>query len=378
MTMMRGPAATFLQTMPTSTPLDVLVVDDARPDCLLLGAWLDAAGARWEAVHDVRDALGALARRTFDVVVLDVDLGEGPSGFDLLERLSDRVEKRELDVVLVSTLGRAPDTLVRGFSLGVEQCLEKPVERVRFLAAMGELRGRAEQRNAHRRPSPRRRSETLTQPNIPKAFGELAITGAVTSRDTPSTGERHAGEPLEVAFDVLTGPKESEALHVVLIDVGADVARLEPAREAIRKALRADLAEADVPAAVDRAVGGEVAMAIVRQGRPSGALSIVTRGLPPFLVVTPGRAPLVVPPSGRDARRDLVLAPGSVLVGFTSGMIGSAVDMVTLMDRVGVSRFGASLALATRAQLTAVLEQARPEFGRRDAGLVLVGRRARS
>lgn len=366
----------WVDSLPPSRPLSVLVVDDSAPDCHLLGAWLETSDADWQAAHDVSSALHALATCHFDVVVLDVDLGEGPSGLELLARLEGPLSRRELEVVLVSTLGRAPELIARAFTLGADRCLAKPIERGRFLDAMTDL-ARRRSGTPSTAPGPEddppslpraKTSSRPTRPNFPVVSGELAITGDVV----PPAARDGAALPHSVGFDLVTG--EDDAFHLVVLDVGEEPDVLDYARQTAREALGSGTRPCDVPAVLDRRLGSKVGFAVVSHEGEAGALTLVTRGMPPFVVVPPGQSPLVVAPSGAEPTKRVVLPHGGVLVGFTAGMIGTAVDIVTLVERLGATRFGGNLARATRAQLGAILAEARPALAHRDAAVVVVGR----
>lgn len=105
-----------------------LIVDDAPVERLVMSALLESAGVRCEAVSDATDAMRALELDTFDVVVLDLDLGEGMTGFDVLRELRERADTKELPIVLVTSTARTPALLAKGYALGADDHLTKPVD----------------------------------------------------------------------------------------------------------------------------------------------------------------------------------------------------------------------------------------------------------
>ena len=66
--------------MQTATALDILLVDDDGPLREMLTRSFEREGHRVTAVADGDAALAAAGDQPFDVVLLDVALGEGPTG----------------------------------------------------------------------------------------------------------------------------------------------------------------------------------------------------------------------------------------------------------------------------------------------------------
>lgn len=78
--------------MLTSVGATVLLVDDHQFTRVTLGTALSARGCQVQAVASAREALALLvAGETFDVALLDLDLGTGPSGLDLAQELRRRL-----------------------------------------------------------------------------------------------------------------------------------------------------------------------------------------------------------------------------------------------------------------------------------------------
>src|SRR5262245_5332308 len=67
-------------------PLSVLVIDDEIGIRKALSACLEAEGHKVVAVSNGRDALSATTRKSFDLVFIDIQLGE-TSGMDLIPAL---------------------------------------------------------------------------------------------------------------------------------------------------------------------------------------------------------------------------------------------------------------------------------------------------
>ena len=66
--------------MQQSSALEILLVDDDRPLREMLTRSFEREGHRVTAVPDGDAALEAASERSYDVVLLDVALGAGPTG----------------------------------------------------------------------------------------------------------------------------------------------------------------------------------------------------------------------------------------------------------------------------------------------------------
>lgn len=103
---------------------DLLLIDDDRELCELLGSWLTQEGFQVRACHDGHSALTALAEHTPGAVVLDVMLPDG-SGLELLKQL--RSDYPELPVLMLSARGEPLDRIL-GLELGADDYLAKPCD----------------------------------------------------------------------------------------------------------------------------------------------------------------------------------------------------------------------------------------------------------
>ncbi|HCF2619354.1 TPA: response regulator transcription factor [Pseudomonas aeruginosa] len=96
---------------------ELLLIDDDRELCELLGTWLVQEGFSVRASHDGAQARRALAEQTPDAVVLDVMLPDG-SGLELLKQLrGDQLSAR----------GEPLDRIL-GLELGADDYLAKPCD----------------------------------------------------------------------------------------------------------------------------------------------------------------------------------------------------------------------------------------------------------
>jgi DNA-binding NtrC family response regulator len=110
----------------------VLVVDDEERVRETLRRLLQAEGVAVETAEDVEDAQRRIARRCFDVLILDQHL-RGADGLDLLSRL--RRGDHPADVVVLAGYGSVTDP-VDAMRKGAADVVEKPIQPGRILGAI--------------------------------------------------------------------------------------------------------------------------------------------------------------------------------------------------------------------------------------------------
>jgi DNA-binding response OmpR family regulator len=104
-------------------PLSILVVEDERRLREMLSAAFSRLGHAVTAVGDGRSALETTARHEFDVVLLDVALGEGPDGYEVCRILRAR---RETVPIIMLTARDAEVDAVEGLEAGADDYVTKP------------------------------------------------------------------------------------------------------------------------------------------------------------------------------------------------------------------------------------------------------------
>jgi len=131
----------------------ILLVEDNRVNRLLLARQVEQLGHQVEAVENGRIALESLQARSFDLLLLDIEMPE-LDGFGLLELLLADPRLRDLPVIVTSGLEGIAN-VVRCIELGAEDYLPKPVNAVILKARIGacleKKRLRDEQRELVRR-----------------------------------------------------------------------------------------------------------------------------------------------------------------------------------------------------------------------------------
>jgi DNA-binding NtrC family response regulator len=118
----------------------LLLVEDKDSFRKLLLQALEGSGFAVAAVGDPREALAALDRESFQMLVTDLRL-PGFSGLELIQR-AKRLQP-SLRVLLMSAFGE-PKDIVEAMQAGADDFLPKPFDLDAFLALLGRLRALAE------------------------------------------------------------------------------------------------------------------------------------------------------------------------------------------------------------------------------------------
>ena len=129
--------------MQAPSALDILLVDDDQPLREMLTRSFEREGHHVTAVADGEAALDAAAERPFDIVLLDVALGAGPTGHDVARLLRGR--RDVVPIIMLTALDSEADA-VQGLEAGADDYVTKPF-------GLAELRSRirAVLRRAHGR-----------------------------------------------------------------------------------------------------------------------------------------------------------------------------------------------------------------------------------
>jgi len=100
---------------------EILIIDDDRELCALLGDFLQLEGFTVSAIHDGADAIELCKGKDFDAIILDVMLPR-VQGFDVLRRLR---EFSTTPVIMLTARGEDTDRIV-GLEMGADDYLPKP------------------------------------------------------------------------------------------------------------------------------------------------------------------------------------------------------------------------------------------------------------
>src|SRR4051794_9245372 len=106
-----------------SSALDILVVDDDAPLRDMLTRSFEREGHRITSVGDGHAALDEAGRGQFDVILLDVALGPGLTGYDVARTL--RARRNVTPVIMLTALDSEADA-VQGLEAGADDYVTKP------------------------------------------------------------------------------------------------------------------------------------------------------------------------------------------------------------------------------------------------------------
>ena len=190
-----------------AAPMAVLLVDDDRELCRMLGEYLAPEGFKLTAVHDGDEALYLLGRHHFDLIVLDVMLPR-VGGLDVLRALR---QKQSTPVLMLTARGEEVDRVV-GLELGADDYLPKPFNPRELVARMRAIL---------------RRSLMLElQPGRRERIDAGPLSLNFTSRTASARGQTIT----------LTGV-EFRVLEVLMQQVGAVVSREQLTRQVLSRRL---------------------------------------------------------------------------------------------------------------------------------------------
>src|SRR5690606_15944455 len=102
--------------------MDILIVDDERSIRTTMTIALESDGHYVEGVEDSEQALQRLKEENFDMIFLDLRLGD-EDGLEILQRI---LEKRPSQLVTIFTAHASIETAILATQLGAFDYLQKP------------------------------------------------------------------------------------------------------------------------------------------------------------------------------------------------------------------------------------------------------------
>ncbi len=185
----------------------ILVIDDDKSLCDLLVEYLRTEGFEIDVAHEGNKGLEMISGTPYNLVVLDVMLPKGFSGFSVLQQIRAR---SDLPVLMLTARGEDVDRIV-GLEMGADDYLPKPFNPRELVARI---------RAILRRFGQGHRSVSAGRDAVRYRVGDVMLdpgTRAVICADQPV-------ELTSVEFNIL---------EILLRNVGTVVTREELSREAL-------------------------------------------------------------------------------------------------------------------------------------------------
>jgi len=181
----------------------LLVVDDNKVNRLLLARNLELQGHHVATAENGRVALEMLRGEAFDLLLLDIEMPE-MNGFQVLEKLVNDLQLRDLPVIVTSSL-EGLDNVVRCIELGAEDYLTKPVNPVLLKARIGagleKKRLRDQQKELVRRFATPEVAQDLQESGF--SLGGKRVRGSVMFSDIRDFTPLVESQPPEATIDLL-------------------------------------------------------------------------------------------------------------------------------------------------------------------------------
>ena len=137
-------------------PLDILIVDDNRPNLVALESTLEPLGERITMARSGHEALAAVDRRRFALILLDVRMPD-LDGFEVAALIRRHEHGRETPIIFLTAIDTNPQDARRGLSLGAVDYIYKPYD-------PEVVRNKAQSFvNLHREREARREAETAVR-----------------------------------------------------------------------------------------------------------------------------------------------------------------------------------------------------------------------
>jgi DNA-binding response OmpR family regulator len=160
----------------------ILCVEDDRDTASLICEELNDRGFDVSVAYDGHDGLASILKDPPDIVLSDVGM-PGMSGFELLERLTSMAPRFErIPFLFLTALGDQRSEL-RGWQLGADDYLTKPVDYEVLAARIGARLGRVARSTLPNQVQLREREvETLTWAARGKTFEEIGTILSLSRR----------------------------------------------------------------------------------------------------------------------------------------------------------------------------------------------------
>src|SRR4051794_39060377 len=112
---------------PTPEQANILIVDDQEENLLALEAVLEPLGQRLVRATSGEEALGALLRGEFALILLDVQM-PNMDGFQTAAFIKQRAKTQHIPIIFLTALSKELHHVFRGYSAGAVDYVVKPFD----------------------------------------------------------------------------------------------------------------------------------------------------------------------------------------------------------------------------------------------------------
>jgi len=116
----------------------VLIADDQQAVRQMVRITLSSQGWSILEASDGAQALSVARAERPDLILLDLDLGPGQTGFEVCERLKADAATHQIPVVMLTAFESMADRM-RGYSVGATRYLTKPFSPLALIETVGAI-----------------------------------------------------------------------------------------------------------------------------------------------------------------------------------------------------------------------------------------------
>lgn len=118
--------SSILQSIPTQSVENVLLVDDNPESLLALEAILEGPDRRLIKARSGEEALKCLLSQNFAVILLDVKM-TGLDGYETARMIRQRERNRDIPIIFLTSYNKEDSQIAKGYSYGAVDYIIKPV-----------------------------------------------------------------------------------------------------------------------------------------------------------------------------------------------------------------------------------------------------------